>query len=94
MGSLPCFILLRTPSLSPPSHAARYLCIFLERWQARQPVVVRGARSRMRWGPEVMQRATREQGSKRFRVDSTDTSLQVRGREGEGEGGQGDAARH
>ena len=27
-----------------------------------------------------MQHATREQGSKRFRVDSSDTSLQERGR--------------
>jgi hypothetical protein len=50
----------------------------MERWAARQPVLVRGLRSRMQWGPEVMQRATREQGSKRFNIDSTDTHLQVR----------------
>lgn len=65
------------------SHMLRYLHIFLERWRARQPVIVRGMKGRMQWGPEVMQRATREQGNKRFNTDSADTHLQVR----EGRGG-------
>ncbi len=63
----------------PLARCRRYLRIFLERWQARQPVVVRAVQSRMQWGPEVMQRATRENGSKRFKTDCTDSTLQVRG---------------
>ena len=38
-----------------PGHAdfAEYLAIFMERWQAREPVVVRGVKGKMRWDPEV-----------------------------------------
>ncbi|GAX77805.1 hypothetical protein CEUSTIGMA_g5248.t1 [Chlamydomonas eustigma] len=62
-----------------PSHPDfhEYLSIFMDRWQKRCPVIVRGCKGRMRWDPEVMMRACRELGCKRAGVEETDTQLEV-----------------
>ena len=52
------------------------LQVFFERWQARQPVIVRGVKSRMQWGPEVMLRAAREMGNKKHEAEK-ELSVQV-----------------
>ncbi|GAX81301.1 hypothetical protein CEUSTIGMA_g8732.t1 [Chlamydomonas eustigma] len=48
-------------SLKPSSPDFQlYLLIFMEQWEGRRPVIVRGCHGVMRWTPEVMMRACRD----------------------------------
>lgn len=48
---------LATCNCAPPA-----VQLFMERWEAREPIVVRGVKGEMQWEPDVMQRACREMG--------------------------------
>eukprot|EP00798_Chlamydomonas_sp_ICE-L_P014715 gene14715-20755_t len=77
------FLFCPQASSLEPGHPdyATYLSIFQGRWKARRPVIVRGVRGKVRWDPNIMVRACRELGSKRFGTkDKVDTSLQIAGK--------------